>query len=614
MSVVWPIGCPSIKGPYTSINIYTDIFLKSSPIDKAGISLLVGNTSRTTLLSSTKEKYNVITGLIDNPALDFTKVTIPLSSGMQSILALQADSFAQAALLPDDYLTINLDLFNQFALPSSIIVSMLGYGNKNNISNINDINDPIPANNLDPDIIGVWPHQADTCPMGSIIDGLTLTVKNYRGLTDLTSVTQQISEWRWLHPNRPRCNNPKSPLLKSQLNATSLANVTIYPQGSNKWEILRYDFFASNMVNNTLILNDSDFPMTNDIFDFSYNYLAAPGCLLIGVKRSFIYDDGTGSVAKGLNTSRITVDPNTVTFPTVFRVGLEWLEDFILAMEICKPLDGDSSPININPLMMGANLIRTLRFLYKAYTNCKRLYTWRICHDIMTYRVSINNSIVSPISNKIPGVYICLLEGITDYSGVTINAPTIDQPKWENMYIKTKPEDNLVVLTTVELSAYVSASLVSEGVPVNKYGNIRVFTDLAGFPQQSFNISYIDFTNAEVNTISLESCQANSNCFVPFLPTTVIKGVTEDPPKGTSVGSIVLYIILIIIIIMVIIIILYLYFRKPPKIEYLYKEIEYTPKELPESKNNILIRDNIYVKNNNRLVGKEFLPRRLSSV
>lgn len=608
MSVVWPIGCPSIKGPYTSTNIYTDIFLKSSPIDKAGISLLVGNTSRTTLLTSTKEKYNVITGLIDNPALDFTELVVPLSSGMQSILALQVDSFAQAALLPDDYLTINLDLFNQFALPSSLIVSMLGYGNKNNISNINDINNPIPTNNLDPDIIGVWPHLADICPMGSIIDGLTLIVKNYRGLTDLSSVAQQISEWRWLHPNRPRCNNPKSPLLKSQLNATSLANVTIYPQGSNKWEILRYDFFASDMINNTLILNDTDFPMTNDIFDFSYNYLAAPGCLLITVKRSFIYDDGTGSVVKGLNTSRITVDPSTVTFPTVFRVGLEWLEDFILAMEICKPLDGNSAPININPLLLGANLIRTLRFLYKAYTNCKRLYTWRICHDIMTYRVSISNSIVSPISNEIPGVYICFLDGKTDYSNVAAGDSFIAQPKWENMYMKSKSEDNLVVLTTVELSAYVSASLVSEGVPANKYGNIRVFTDLAGFPQQSFNISYIDFNNPEVNTISLESCQANTNCFVPFLPTTVIKGATEDPPKGTSIGSIVLYIILVIIIIMVIIILLYLYFRKPSKIEYLYREIEYTPKELPESKNIIPIRDS------NRLVGKEFVPRRLSSI
>lgn len=608
MSVVWPINCPSIKGPYTSTNIYTDIFLKSSPIDKAGISLLVGNTSRTTLLKSTKEKYNIITGLIDNPSLNLTGLTIPLSSGMKSILSLQVDSFAQAALLPDDYLTINLDLFNQFALPSSIIVSMLGYGNKNNISNINDINDPIPINNLDPDIIGVWPHLADICPMGSIIDGLTLTIKNYRGLTDLTSVAQQISEWRWLHPNRPRCNNPKSPLLKSQINAANLANITIYPQGSNKWEILRYDFFASDMVNNTLILNDNDFPMSNDIFDFSYNYLAAPGCLLITVKRSFIYDDGTGSVVKGLNTSRITVDPSSINFPTVFRVGLEWLEDFILAMEICKPLDGNNAPINISPLILGANLIRSLRFLYKAYTNCKRLYIWRICHDIMRYRITINNSIISPISNKIPGVYICLLEGITDYSGVVVNAPTIDQPKWENMYIKTNSEDNLVVLTTVELSAYVSASLVNEGVPPDKYGNIRVFTDLSGFPQQSFNMSYIDFTNPEVNTISLESCQSNSNCFVPFLPTTIIKGVTEDPPKGTSLGSIVLYIILIIIIIMVIIILLYLYFRKPPSVEYLYREIEYTPKELPENK------DIISSNKEGRLVGKEFVPRRLSSI
>ena len=463
MSITWPIGCPLIKGPYTSTNIYTEVFLITSPIDRAGINLLVGNSSRVGLLTSTGEKFNVATGLVDNPGLNLNTMVTPISAGMESLIALKVDSFAQTALLPDDYATINLDSFNQFGLPSNILVSMLGYGNKNNLTRIDE-----PQPGLD--LVGVWPHKQDISPMGSIIDGLTQIVKNYRALTTLTGVSKQIAEWRWLHPNRPRCVNPKTPLLRSQLATANLSNVSLYPQGTNKWEILRQDFFSTDMVSNTLPV-DVDFPVSNSVFDFSYNYLSAPGCLLITVKKAFLYDDGTGSIAKGLNTSRFTIDPTAYSFPVIFRVGLEWLEDFSFAMNSCKYID-DSS-LEVNPLLAdGSNLAFTLSFLYRAFINCKRLYTWRLCNDIMKYRINTVNGVVSPLEEgKIAGVYMCLLDGKADYSGVVVNSPSIPQPLWDNMVLRGG--NNLAVLTTVELSAYNSASLVNEGVPANKYGTIK---------------------------------------------------------------------------------------------------------------------------------------------
>lgn len=557
MSITWPIGCPLVKGPYTSTNIYTEIFLKTSPIDRAGINLLVGNSSRVGLLTSTKEKYNIATGLLDNPALNLNTVILPVSSGMQSLIALQSDSFAQTALLPDDYATINLDPFNQFALLSNILVSMLGYGNKNNLTTIDDPNSGL-------DLIGVWPHQQDISPMGSIIDGLTQIVKNYRGLNSLTGVSQQIAEWRWLHPNRPRCINPKTPLLKSQLSVSNLSNVSLYPQGTNKWEILRQDFFASDMVSNTLPV-DVDFPVSNNVFDFSYNYLSAPGCLLITVKKAFLYDDGTGSIAKGLNTSRFTIDPEAYSFPVIFRIGLEWLEDFSLAMNSCKYID--NSLVEVNPLLAdGSDLTNTLRFLYKAYINCKRLYTWRICNDLMKYRINTVGTVISPIEGgKIAGVYMCLLEGKADYSTVSTGDLVIPQPLWDNMTLRGR--NNLAILTTVELSAYISASLVNEGVPANKYGTIKIIVDGTGNPTQSFN------TNSTLLTTSLETCYSNTSCFVPFRPPIPVKGVTPTPARGTSTGSIVLYIILGIVIILVIIFIVYLFIRKPPKEEIIIADI-----------------------------------------
>lgn len=572
MSITWPIGCPKIKGPYTSTNIYTEIFLKTSPIDKAGINLLVGNSSRIGLLTSTKEKYNLATGLIDNPTLNLDSAVISFSAGMQSLIALQTDSFAQSALLPDDYFNINLDPFNQFALPSNILVNMLGYGNKNNITSIDDINPGL-------DLVGVWPHQQDISPIGSIIDGLTQTVKNYRASVSLTNVAQQISEWRWLHPNRPRCINPKTVLLKSQLNASNLSNVSLYPQGINKWEIFRQDFFSSDMKSNTLITDDINFPMSNDVFDFSYNYLAAPGCLLITVKKAFLYDDGTGSTAKGLNTSRFNIDPSLYNFPVMFRIGLEWLEDFSLAMNNCKFIDNTLN--GVNPLLAdGFDLIKSLSFLHRAYINCKRLYVWRICNDIMKYRITTTTGIVSLIKQgKIPGVYMCLLEGKADYSNVNINDSIIPQPLWDNMILRSG--NNLAALTTVELSAYLSASLVNEGVPSNKYGTIKIIVDNNGIPLQSFNSSNT------INSISLEDCHSNTLCFVPFRPPIIIKGVTPTPARGTSSGNIILYIIMVIVIILIIILLIYFYMKKPPKQEVVIAPLttisKFTTKRLSDS-------------------------------
>ena len=588
MATTWFLGTPIVKGKFTSTNAYSNVFLKSSPISVNYINILAGGTGRVGEVISPRDtsnnfqKFNIITGIIDNPNIDLTTVTLPTSMALQGLVALQNDATAQVALLPDDYFTINVNMFNQFAVPSTIVTTMLGYGNK---EIINDNSPPInPVTTEDSDIAAIWPHQSSLAIILSITDIMTYIVKSYRTRANLIDVASQISEWRWLYPNRPRCVKPKSKYLLNSLNpTTNIANTTTYPSGAYMWDMLRYDFFETTIrngldTNNTLILNDPDYPMSNDVFDLRYDYLAAPGCLLLRLKVDILYDDGTGSRDKGLNTSRVILKTQSnngaATFPTVFRIGLEFLEDFITSMNICRTVEGkDNVPTFIIPTRAGVDLEPTLRFLYRAFINCKRLYIWRLFDDIIRYRVNRSNpdsttaGTVSPIAGGlVKGVYMCLLEGKTDYSNIEPNAVSLPNPSWENLYVQKYiggVKDTLVVFTSVELGAYTSASFTNEGVVANKYGPIRVFTDLAGFPQRSFDQSYIDYTNSQANTISAEDCVINTNCLQPFLPTLIPTKTTVTPPRGTGVGNIFLYVILGIVIIILIALFLYFILRKP---------------------------------------------------
>lgn len=585
----WFLGTPKIRGPFTSTNAYSSIFLKSSPISINYINILAGGTSRSGEITSPKDgsnfqKYNVITGIIDNTNLDLSTTVLPTSMALQGLIALQNNTIAEAALLPDDYFNINVNMFNQFAVPSTIVTTMLGYGNKeiinNNSSPVNSVT------NEDSDIIAIWPHQSSLAIMLSVSDIMTYIVKSYRTITNLTDVASQISEWRWLYPNRPRCVKPKSKyLLNSLTPTTTIANTTTYPSGAYMWDMLRYDFFEATIkngfdTNNTLILNDPDYLMSNDVFDLRYDYLAAPGCLLLRLKVSILYNDGTGSTGstdKKLNTSRVIIktqaDNGVATFPTVFRIGLEFLEDFITAMSICRTVEGkDNTLTSIIPTRAGVDLEPTLRFLYRAFINCKRLYIWRLFDDIIRYRVnrsipsSVTAGTVSPIAGGLEkGVYMCLLEGKTDYSNVVAGETSLPNPSWENLYIQKYiggVKDTLVVLTSIELGAYTSASFANESIVGNKYGPIRVFTNLAGFPQQSFAQSYIDYNNHEVNTISGEDCFINENCRQPFLPTLVTPKTEVIPRRATGTANIFLYVILGIVIITLIALFIYFIVRK----------------------------------------------------
>jgi hypothetical protein len=613
---VWPLGTPIVKGPFTSTNAYSNVFLKSSPISANYLNILAGGTFRSGDIISpldgnnTYQKFNVITGLLDSSPINNT-VTLPPSMALEGLIALQNDATASAALSFEDYFTINVNMFNQFAVPSTIITNMLGYGNKPNVNNSDDAKTNY-VTTQDADIVAIWPHQSSLAIILSISDVLTYIVKTYRTLSNLTDVASRISEWRWLYPNRPRCVRPKSKYLLNILNPTSNINNTItFPQGAFMWDMLRYDFFEASIrngfdTNNTLPLNDPDYPTSNDVFDIRYDYLAAPGCLLLRVKNGvgFQYDDGTGSIDKGLNTSRVIIKAdNTITpFPVVFRIGLEWLEDFTKAMLLAKVLVG-TAPTGGNPLLAGTNLVPTLRFFYRAFINCKRLYIWRLTNDIMRYRVNRTGNTVSPIAGGLQkGVYMCLLDGKTDYSGVLPNATSIPNPQWENLWVQkyiNGVKDTLVVLTSVEIGAYISASFTNEGITPDKFGPIRIFTDLAGFPQQTFAISYIDFTNPSTNTITAESCYTNTNCWSPFLIPITTKNVPPPVNRGTQIGNIFLYVIIGIIFVTIIIVII-VYATRKPKIK-IEKIEEVAPYLIPPAPNKIQTTTEITTSKNNTI-------------
>jgi hypothetical protein len=608
MSITWPLYSPSIPGEFTTTNAYSSILLQSTPISVNYFAYLSGSISAANQFSSPKDttgnfqRFNLITSLIDNPSLNFTTSTLPPSFGLAMLIALANTNTASAALNGEDLLTVNVNMFNQTAVPSTIITTLLGYGNKENITSIGIPSPPtgiyadIPVTNQDADVVAIWPHTATEAAVGPIlyiIEAMTFTVKSYLTTTNLTPLLPNIAEWRWMHPNRPTCIAPTTNSLVVSLNTKTgnISNISTYPQNGLQWDMLRTDFFTSdiggNMANLNSMVQNPNFPTSNTVFEIQYNCVTTPGSILLVMNPgiTILYDDGTGSTKNGLNTSRANITAPigaAAVVPTIFRVGLEWLENFILAMRICAPVDQEGKTINVSPLQYGGNLELTLRLLYRAYLNCKRLYLWRLCNDIMRYRVvktSVGtNTSISPLAGgDLPGVYMCLLDGKTDYSGVLPNATSIPEPNWENLYIQkydqfgtntTLVKDTLVCLTSVEIGAYISASFTSEGVPPDKFGILRILADPSGNGIRTFNVSQIDFTNPSVNTITGEACFEDQKvCWRPFLPPPPNPPNTAAP-KGTNWGNIVLYIVLGIVIILVIVAIIYfLFFRKPHKLE-----------------------------------------------
>lgn len=577
MTTNWPLGTPTVEGPYTSANAFTNVLIKSAPIDQKYIAMISGNPGTGTIFTSPRnsaggfQKFNVITSLLDTATIDFATAPIPTSAAMQGLISLQTSTFAKSALLGTDFAALNVDWFNQFAIPSTILTSMLAYGNRDNVTSINDVFDNVTNTRVDSDTIGVWTHQGN-CPMLILTDAVTFTVKGYRTATSLTPFLATIAEWRWLHPNRSRCTNPTSPYLNAILQPNAkVTNTRTYPQGATKWDMMRYDFFETGIngsleANNILILDNPTFPMTNLVFDIRYDYVAAPGSIVFLLKARLMYDDGSGSVDKfGNNTSRVIMDPTvTRAFPIVFRVGMEWLEDFLEIIQLGQVLDNDGIPLLTPPLQMGADLRPSLRFLYRAYLNAKRLYIWRVWNDIARFRVNYTNSnAITPITGgNLDGIYMCLLDGITDYSGVVVNAPSIPFPQWENMYIqkyRNGVKDTLVVLTSVEISAYISASFVSEDVPADKYGLIRILVDTSNKPLRSLPLSSINFAIPDQGTIHAENCFVDTVCWTRFNPPPAV--VIPPVTKGTTPGNITIYVIAAIILVVIIVVAIFFVLR-----------------------------------------------------
>jgi hypothetical protein len=563
----WPLGFTSTTIPSTSPFKYVNNIINSSSANSAFILATQGRATTTSIfnvpIGGTGNNLPptgsyVVNDIISATYLNDTPTNQGSSFAEQSVIRLQNNQFALDALTTQGYSSFVSGLFNQFGLVSTIITSMIAYGNTDQLDIIGR------------DLVTQWPHQVYS-NMLTINDAMTYIVRQLGTAADNSVNFANISEWRWMYPQRSRCVTPTTLNITSIITSTvTPANNIAYPTGLFRWDILRYDFFAENIyatanTRNTLLINSGDLLIDNDMFTLIYDNVAAPGCILLQLKLDLNYNDGTGSIDnKGVNTSRRVLNAtytgsNGTIFSTVFRVGFEWINDFIDTMSLCTPV---VSPLT-KALLYGGDLITSLQSIANSYLGCKRLYMWRLTHDLLIARLNNAGNGITPVntvtnegiivSNSIPGVYLCLLNGTTIYEANLINIP---QPLWQNFWYPLSVYDNsgttLTCFTSVELLAYLTPTLSSEGIKPNKYGEILVLVNGELVPIQNLSSNQFSYTDPSLNTTSAITCYDSTNCWASFNP--------YIPPTNQPIfnqGNYILYIIIFIILLIFITIAIY---------------------------------------------------------
>jgi hypothetical protein len=549
----WPLGLP--VNPSGSVYRYTHLISRTSPGDSAFIRAIEGKTTALTLfeppLGSDGTKYvssDIITGKFHD---SFNSPDQTSSFASANVVKLSDDDYAQKTLTSEGYNGFVGDLFDQFGMTSLIITSLLAYGNTNNLS-------AIPH-----DLVSVWPHQSRSSIMLNISDSMTASVKESANAGELiVSEYLDIAEWRWIHPNRARCVTPTSPRLLGMTNSgVILPTAASYPVGFNKWDILRYEFYDSDVLltapaRNDLILNSGG---SNYTFFILYDAIAAPGSILLFLNNSFTYDDGSGSFTEtGGNTSRVVIPKsyniNGVDFPTVIRIGFEWIPDFIKVASSCFPIVPGSPTPTQNILQYVGDIKSSLEDINTSYLGIKRLYMWRLVHDLTNVRIQNVNGLLSPLAGyDVPGIYMCTFSGATDYSSVTSSTVTIPQPQWGNFWNEAGDYNQngtlLGCLNNVEILAYLTTTLSNEGFPQNKFGQLKIITDATGAPQQSITVDDFSYTDNTVGVTPIHTCYLDSDCWFKYdqpIPDTT--SATTPPNHDETLYYIIAGVIILIII------------------------------------------------------------------
>lgn len=371
------------------------------------------------------EYFNSINGLVrsflsvNDTTLDIISDRQNYGFAAQSVISLQEDSFARSALTNANYTRLINGYFDPRGLVSNIVLTMMTYGNTDNLSE------------FESDIITLWPRNTETSTMLTINDCMTYTVRQTTSNNDISP--ENIAEWRWMYPNRSRCVEPTIDQLINIMNIENVFSVnSIYPNNAFKWDIFRYDTFNINVLNsvrsrNALLL--SNLALSNSTVDIVYDNIAVPGCILLFLKRNVIINQREIS-------STYTLDG--IVYPTVIRIGFEWISEFI-----------DSNIISLN------GVSSTLRLISTSYLGCKRLYMWKLFYDLIQIRNQEQSS---------TGIYTCSFDRNNDY-GI----------QWDDFFIS---DDKKIVgkLNSIEIQAYLNTSSVVQNIPPNKYGDIIILS------------------------------------------------------------------------------------------------------------------------------------------
>ena len=343
----WPLNSIA-AAPF----LYVNNIISSSSANAIFIAATRGAGTTTSVFNTptnTDGTY-VINDIISAQYLDGTPTNQGASFAQQSVLRLQNSDFVINALTSQGVSSFAPGLFDQFSMVSTIILSMIAYGNTDQLSTDGS------------DLITQWPHQIYS-NMLTINDAMTYIIRQLGEAVNNVGNYANTSEWRWMYPQRSRCITPTTLNIVGIIAPTvNPANNIAYPSGAFRWDLLRYDFYNSNIYNTALERNtllNTGLIIDNSVFTLIYDNVAAPGCVLLMMKISINYNDGTGSVNDaGLNTSRRILNVQYTnstdnTYPTVFRVGFEWIFDFIDTMSLCTPVE---SPGN-KALLYGGDLI-----------------------------------------------------------------------------------------------------------------------------------------------------------------------------------------------------------------------------------------------------------------
>lgn len=529
----WPLGIPS--SITDSKFKYVNMIISSSPMDKGYIDSV--STTSTSFISKFIPK-------LDSNSDYITSSIIPLDSisfASENIIKLENDDFAKSALPENVYSSFVGDLFNQFGLASTIITSMLAYGNTDNLS--------VNGN----DIVTQWPNGEPTSSIVSVIDAMTKSVTNITGNTIPESNFYKVSEWRWMRPNLSTRIEPSTSTIVSMLDPnTAISNSISYPNRKNKWGILRYDFYEDKVFS-TYDDRNTLKDIENDSVKIVYDNIAAPGCILFVMKTGCIYDDRSGSFNSDTNenTSRSEIEStytiNDIVYPVVFRVGLEFISEFIT-------LAGFIFTDGVSILENGGDIRDVLTEIKHSYIGCKRLYMWKIVYDVITYRIQDFQTYVGPLTGySKPGIYMCLLSGNTDYSSIS-TAVDLEQPKWSNFWNPTsqytKSDTTLACLTSTEILAYMTSKInPSDQITPDKYSDIRIIVvDVSTVPNLKVVLEDINFENSKINTLDSNICFLDTeNCWEKFDNNSTNTNTTNTT-NNINIGKIIFFIILGILV------------------------------------------------------------------